>query len=76
MGYDFGYGNSMDRYVVPDELVNTPLEADWTSGLDIGQIGISAPPMKDALKGLKAKIFQGAGRVELGFMGKGKGAAS
>ncbi|GAG40458.1 unnamed protein product, partial [marine sediment metagenome] len=36
-------------------------------------IGISAPPMKDQLEGLKARIFQGASRVELGFTGVGKG---
>ncbi|MAG15837.1 hypothetical protein CMO88_02145 [Candidatus Woesearchaeota archaeon] len=42
-------------------------------GLSPENIGISAPPFGDQLQGLKAKVFQGASKVELGFMGKGKG---
>jgi len=42
-------------------------------GLSPKDIGISTPPMKDQLEGLKARIFQGASRVELGFTGVGKG---
>ncbi len=42
-------------------------------GLSPKDIGISTPPMKDQLESLKARIFQGASRVELGFMGRGKG---
>ncbi len=36
-------------------------------------IGISTPPMESQLNALKTRIFQGAGVVELGFTGKGKG---
>ncbi len=36
-------------------------------------IGISADPTKDQLQALKARIFQGAKHVELGFFGKEKG---
>ncbi len=43
------------------------------TGLSPKDIGISTPPMKDQLEGLKARIFQGASRVELGFTGTGKG---
>ncbi len=42
-------------------------------GLSPSKIGTSAHPAKDALQGLKARIFQGASRVELGFTGAGKG---
>ena len=42
-------------------------------GLSPKDIGISVTPMKDQLEGLKARIFQGASRVELGFWGRGKG---
>ena len=41
--------------------------------IPISKLGISTAPMKDQLEGLKAKIFQGASRVELGFMGVKKG---
>ncbi len=43
------------------------------SGVDLKDIGVATPPMKDQVEGLKARIFQGASRVELGFMGTGKG---
>lgn len=64
------YHTPMDRsYYVPDEMgVEEPLP-----GLSPSAIGISAPPMQDQLQALKAKIFQGAARVELGFTGAGKG---
>ncbi|MBT7403034.1 hypothetical protein HN777_04570 [Candidatus Woesearchaeota archaeon] len=39
----------------------------------IGNIGIGTHAGKDQLQELKAKIFKGAGAVELGFMGRGKG---
>ena len=42
-------------------------------GLDIKDIGVSTPPMKDQLETLKSRIFQGAKKVELGFTGRGKG---
>jgi len=36
-------------------------------------LGISANPMKDLVQGTKARLFQGAQHIELGFSGKGKG---
>ncbi|HII30372.1 hypothetical protein COT48_01775 [Candidatus Woesearchaeota archaeon CG08_land_8_20_14_0_20_47_9] len=63
-----GYSNSMDRdYKLPFSADDNEL------GLPLNDIGISAPPMQEPLQGLKSKIFQGASRVELGFMGRGKG---
>jgi hypothetical protein len=38
-------------------------------------VGISTPPMRDQIESLKARIFQGVSRVELGFMGTQKGSA-
>ena len=39
-------------------------------------IGISTPPMRDQLEGMKTRIFQGLSHIELGFMGTGKGSMS
>lgn len=39
---------------------------------DIDEIGITANPMANPLTELKAKIFHGANKVELGFAGQGK----
>ena len=82
MIFNQSYYNAMDRgYYIPLEDEAQPQQpmSDQSStvapdiGLDIKDIGISAPPFSDQLKGLKSKIFQGAKKVELGFMGKGKG---
>ncbi|MFH1399073.1 MAG: TIM barrel protein [Candidatus Woesearchaeota archaeon] len=59
------YSHAMDSYTATDKK---PL-----AELEISQIGVSANPTGDQLEGLKAKIFQGASRVELGFAGAGKG---
>ncbi len=68
------YGTSMDRYASPvDSEGNPNMSVPWADGVDIATIGISTPPMKDQLQSLKARIFQGARKVELGFWGKGKG---
>ena len=71
----------MDRgYYIPLESEEQPpgqQESGEMIAPDIGlspkDIGVSAPPFGDQLQGLKAKIFQGASKVELGFMGRGKG---
>lgn len=60
MIFDTEYFNPMDRRNKP--LLEKPIK----------DIGISHG-IGDVLKGLKSKIFAGAGHVELGFMGKGKG---
>lgn len=61
------YMSGMDRNYEP---------ADVPMGqMPINKIGISANPMKDQLEQLKARIFQGASQVELGWMGSGKGSA-
>jgi sugar phosphate isomerase/epimerase len=58
------------------------LENDYFNSMDkrqdnyitsIGNIGIGTHAGKDQLQELKAKIMKGAGAVELGFMGRGKG---
>ncbi len=75
---DYGgeYGNSMDRSYNPIGADGNPnTEADWAK-VDITTIGMSTPPMKDQLQSLKARIFQGVRKVELGFWGKGKGSLS
>ncbi len=69
--YRGAYFSAMDRgYTpIPDAVDVVP----EMGGLSPGNIGISAPPMQNQLEALQAKIRQGAKRVELGFMGRGKG---
>jgi len=51
-----------------------PMDREYEAfGMGISEIGTSTHPAKDALEGLKAAIFQGSSRVELGFTGVGKG---
>jgi sugar phosphate isomerase/epimerase len=78
MIFNNAYYNSMDRgYYTKLAPGEGPAEQgpqdEAAIGLSPKDIGISAPPMQDQLQALKAKIFQGASRVELGFMGRGKG---
>jgi hypothetical protein len=81
MIFNQSYYNAMDRgYYMPlsqgeGAPGDNPSEVP-AIGLSPKDIGISAPPMQDQLKALQAKIFQGASRVELGFMGRGKGSMS
>lgn len=42
-------------------------------GVSPKDIGVSAHPGQDQLQQIKARIFQGASKVELGFFGRGKG---
>lgn len=42
-------------------------------GVSPADIGISTHPGQDQLQQLKARVFQGASKVELGFFGRGKG---
>ncbi len=42
-------------------------------GISQKDIGVSAHPGQDQLQQVKARIFQGASKVELGFFGRGKG---
>src|SRR3989344_5343233 len=84
------YLNSMERnYEIVDPTQEIPIERfdiddrDFEGnslspefGMKISDIGVSTPPFKDQLEALKARIFQGASKVELGFMGQGKGSAS
>ena len=68
---DRGYYMSLAENEQPSSEVPEGVAPDI--GLSPENIGISAPPFGDQLQGLKAKVFQGASKVELGFMGKGKG---
>ncbi len=69
------YYTAMDRSYAPigPAYGTTPEGEIKELGLSPADIGISAPPFGDQLQALRAKIFQGAARVELGFMGRGKG---
>lgn len=69
MPYYFGneYATAMDRE--KEYNVESSLFGEMTPSA----IGVSTPPMKEQLESLKARIFQGASRVELGFMGVSKG---
>ena len=77
MIFNQSYYNAMDRGyytpLAPGEQPDAQRPDDVVPeiGLSPKDIGISAPPFGDQLQGLKAKIFQGASKVELGFMGKG-----
>ena len=81
MIFNQSYYSAMDRgYYIPltsDEQPPGQADSGEMIAPDIGlspkDIGVSAPPFGDQLQGLKAKIFQGASKVELGFMGRGKG---
>jgi len=68
--YVFGgdYETGMDRAYEPLPI--------GMGEMPVNKIGISTPPMKDQLESLKARIFQGASKVELGFMGVQKGSMS
>ncbi|MBI2137172.1 sugar phosphate isomerase/epimerase [Candidatus Woesearchaeota archaeon] len=82
MIFNQSYYNAMDRgYYMSLKDEGQPSAGGYTPGGDVvpdiglspADIGISAPPFGDQLQALKAKIFQGASKVELGFMGRGKG---
>lgn len=60
-GPDSGYYHSMDREYNAEALM--PLR----------EIGVSIMATKDAIQPLIAKIREGASKVEIGFMGRGKG---
>ncbi|MBS1266322.1 MAG: hypothetical protein MAG795_00289 [Candidatus Woesearchaeota archaeon] len=62
------YKNSMDLDKVTIASDEKPL-----GEMSVKNIGISTNPTADQTQQLKARIFQGASRVELGFMGRGKG---
>ncbi len=66
---------AIERFDVKDEnFEGQPMGPDF--GFKISELGVSTPPFKDQVEALKARIFQGASKVELGFMGQGKGSAS
>ncbi|MBI2664320.1 hypothetical protein HYX10_03190 [Candidatus Woesearchaeota archaeon] len=79
MIFNQSYYSAMDRgYYIPLQPGEQPpseIPPDVVPelGLSPENIGISAPPFGDQLQALKAKVFQGASKVELGFMGRGKG---
>ncbi|HSU72392.1 MAG TPA: TIM barrel protein [Candidatus Binatia bacterium] len=56
-----GYYHSMDRDYNPERL------------MPIRDVGVSIIATKDAIEPLKAKIREGASKVEIGFLGAGKG---
>ena len=80
--FDQSYYTAMDRdyYMTP-----LPEKSGYMSGsygvgdnapditLPLSDIGVSAHPGQDQLQALNMRIRQGAGKVELGFFGTGKG---
>ena len=54
------YWHAMDKQAEINYYFSNPM-------MNAAGFGISTPPMKDQLESLKAKIFQGAKHVELGF---------
>ena len=79
MIFNQGYFSSMDRGYMPmpngpdPGTVNPVGVASEMGEISMKELGISAPPMQGQLEGLRSKIFQGASKVELGVMGRGKG---
>jgi len=67
------YQGGIERYDISDVDKISGLNFSPDFGVQVSEIGISTHPGKDQLEGLKSRIFQGASRVELGFMGRGKG---
>src|SRR3989338_6836859 len=79
MIFNQSYYNAMDRgYYIdlkPEEQPAAYQPEGTVPDIGISQkdIGVSTAPFGDQLQALKARIFQGASRAELGFMGRGKG---
>ncbi len=79
MIFNQSYYNAMDRgYYIdlkPEEQPAAYQPEGTVPDIGISQkdIGVSAAPFGDQLQALKARVFQGASKVELGFMGRGKG---
>lgn len=70
-----GYLNAMDRF--GDKLDIGPISGSTQQKaeplLNIREIGVSIMATRDAIQPLVAKIREGASKVEIGFMGAGKG---
>lgn len=78
MIFNQAYYTAMDRgYYMPlqpGQGVPGESPADIPEiGISPKDIGVSAHPAQDQLQQVKARIFQGASKVELGFFGRGKG---
>lgn len=78
MIFNQAYYTAMDRgYYMPLQegqgLPGESPDAIPEIGVSPKDIGVSAHPAQDQLQQVKARIFQGASRVELGFFGRGKG---
>lgn len=70
-----GYLNAMDRF--GDNLNIPPISGSTQQKgeplVNIREIGVSIMATRDAIQPLVAKIREGASKVEIGFMGSGKG---
>ncbi|MBI2142863.1 sugar phosphate isomerase/epimerase [Candidatus Woesearchaeota archaeon] len=78
MIFNQAYYTAMDRgYYMPLQegqgLPGESPDAIPEIGVSPKDIGVSAHPAQDQLQQVKARIFQGASKVELGFFGRGKG---
>ncbi|MBI2143915.1 sugar phosphate isomerase/epimerase [Candidatus Woesearchaeota archaeon] len=78
MIFNQSYFTAMDRgYYMPLQpgqgMPGERVEDVPEIGISPKDIGVSAHPAQDQLQQVKARIFQGASKVELGFFGRGKG---
>src|SRR3989338_4189981 len=80
MTFNSAYYTAMDRgYYLPLQEGQEKPTGSYAPeqipeiGVSLKDIGVSAHPGQDQLQQVKARIFQGASKVELGFFGRGKG---
>ena len=69
------YYSAMDRYygrLQPSDVPSAPSHPVEVSGLGPAEIGTSTNPMQHQVSAFAAKIREGAGRIELSFIGAGK----
>jgi hypothetical protein len=69
------YYSAMDRYygkLEPSDSPRGPENKVEVSSLGPGQIGTSTNPMQHQVQAFAAKIREGAGKIELSFLGAGK----
>lgn len=59
----------------PLDEEGNPIVSDDVLNFTPQEIGLTTNPMQNTLESFKAQIKQGIGRIEFGFMGKGKGNA-
>lgn len=69
------YYTSLDRTygrIEPSDVQKDSLIQVETSGLGPQDIGTTTHPMQNTVQSFGAKIREGAGKIEIGFLGQGK----